>query len=33
MAGLESLKRLQEKLLVKVQPSCSRDPSVVEMQY
>ena len=26
VAGLESLKRAQERLLVKVQPSCSRRP-------
>lgn len=29
MAGLESLKRAQERLLVKVQPSCSKEPPAV----
>jgi hypothetical protein len=31
VSGLQSLKRAQERLTVKVQPSCSRDSSVLEM--
>lgn len=31
MAGSESLKRAHKRLLVKMQPSFSRDPSIVEM--
>lgn len=31
VAGLKSLKRAPEQLLVKVQPSCCRDASILEM--
>ena len=31
VTGLESLNRAQEKLMMKEQPSCSRDSSTVEM--